>query len=382
MPKWQGRWKGGRYYLDDLGRQVFFIERRRRSIRLRTHDPELALGELARFLDDPVAYCRPAPEPTGPAAPVHITIERVKLYLEHIHKAVEDHRKARRAYLLDWANWRDDHGRPLDLRNVDRATLRVALGEFGGGHAARVETLNAFARFLIREAELDRWNPLVNTRAPRESRAERVAYDVAKLDHAFARLDKAAELYQQNPTASGAHSRAVRDAFVLRAATGMHHTEIEQLSRCKTYDGPLPDKGVGIRQLPDGGEIAGVIQFRQKTKPRHRVSVPSRVLVAALRLREGVPDRITMWYALGELGIVPSNLRHTWITLAGEAGRTVHYRTRGATLDEIQQAAGHRIGSKVTLSNYDKLQIPPMIVIPLGFIAGHPIGSGDPSQGP
>lgn len=61
MPAWAGRWKGGRFYLDEEGRKVFFIEKWEHVIRLKTHDEQLALGELARFLEDRIAYCRPPP---------------------------------------------------------------------------------------------------------------------------------------------------------------------------------------------------------------------------------------------------------------------------------------------------------------------------------
>lgn len=371
MPAWAGKWKGGRYYLDDAGKPVFFIERRVagkvRPIKLKTHDQDLALGELARFLDDPVAYVRPAPEPEAAAAPVHITKERVSLYLAELRRAVKDHKSARRSHLHGWATYLDERGRAIDLRTVDRNTLRTALASFEGGHAGRVESLNAFARFLVREGEIERWVPLRNTWKPKETRAERVAYGVEQLSDVYVRLCAGAERAKTDPRAAGVTSPAVRDCFMLRAATGMHHTEIEQLRGCRVYDGPLPDKGVGIRVLGAKGEIAGVIQFKQKTKPRHRISVSAEVLAAALRLRDGVPSRITMYYALEQYQLVPSNLRHTWITLSQELGEVVYFKTRGVSLDVVQQTAGHRVGSKVTLSNYDKTQIPPMIRLPFNW---------------
>jgi hypothetical protein len=62
VPAWAGKWKGGRYYLDaESGKPVYFIERRGRSVRLQTHDEDLAVGQLAAFLADPVAFTRPEP---------------------------------------------------------------------------------------------------------------------------------------------------------------------------------------------------------------------------------------------------------------------------------------------------------------------------------
>jgi hypothetical protein len=312
VPQWAGKWKGGRYYLDDEGRKVFFIERRKKSVRLKTHDEELAVGELARFLQDPEVYCRPPPEPEGPKEPVLITKERVALYLDSIADTVKDHQEARHSYLSAWG----EHG--LDLRTVDRKALRVALASFDGGHRGRTEALNAFARWLVREGELPSWLPLVNTRPPKPTRAERMAYALEDLQAKFRELK----------------AGPVRDLFLLRAATGMHHTEIQQIEGCRVFTGPLPDKGVAIRTLGEGHEIRGVLQVVHKSGNRHRQSVDANVLEASLRLREGVPSRITVWKALEPL--VPSNLRHTFVTLAGEVGELVTYSggvsTEGASL--------------------------------------------------
>jgi integrase len=149
----------------------------------------------------------------------------------------------------------------------------------------------------------------------------------------------------------------------------MHYTEIIQLVGAKLYTGPLPDKGVGIRtQLEREHDIRGVLQIRQKTKPRHRVSVDAAALAAALRLRERAPSRFDVYNAFAEIGIIPSNLRHTFTTLRGH-GRIVHYGEGGVSLDEVAELLGHRVGSKMTGSRYDKLQVPPMMVLPLDWSA-------------
>ena len=344
MPAWAGKWKGGRYYLVD-GKPVFFIERRGRSVKLTTHDEDLAVGELARFLDDPVAYCRPAPV-VAETAPVLITEERIRLYLESIHAAVSDHRKARASYLAAWALL------GLDLRTVDRRALRAALASFDGGHRGRTEALNAFARFLVREGDLASWNPLVNTREPEATRAERQAYDLKTLGATFKRLDPG----------------PVRDLFHLRAATGMHHTEIEQLEGAEVLTGPMPERGVAVRVLPKKpkSRIAGVVQVMHKSRRRHRQSLDRAALDAVLRLRERVPDRVTMWEQLAPL--TPSNLRHTFVTLSGEVGELVTYEAAGVDRGRIAQIVGHRAGSTMTADRYDKVQVPPLIVLPLPWV--------------
>lgn len=345
MPAWSGKWKGGRFYVDEFGRRVYFIERRGRVVKLATHDETLAVGELARFLEDPGGFQRrETPHLVSvESAPVLITADRVTLYLESIRKTVKDHRAARASYLAQWSEL------GLDLRTVERRALRAALASFKGGHRGRVETLNAFARFLMREGDLENWNPLVNTREPEATRAKREAYSLETLRETYARLP----------------AGPVRDLFRVRAATGMHHTEIAQLLKAPVQTGPLGDTGVAIRTLDGTHEIAGVLQLKHKSRHRHRQSVDAETLAAALRLRERVPDRITTWEQLAP--IVPSNLRHTFVTLAGECGRLVTYVSAGVDRGRIAQVVGHRAGSTMTADRYDKLQVPPAIILPLEF---------------
>lgn len=344
MPAWAGSWKGGRFYIDDEGRKVLFIERRggsgrRYSLKLQTHDEGLAVGELARFLEDPDEYTRPKPVVRSGA--VLITTERLTLYIESIRHTVIDHQKARRSYLVDWSKL------GLDLATADKRSLRAALLSFDGGHEGRTEALNAFARFLIKEGDLTSWNPLVNTREAEATRAEREAYSLATLRAAFRKLPPG----------------PIRDLFLVRATTGMHHTEIGQLEGARVYASPLPDKGVGLRDLGKGHEIRGVLQVLHKSRKIHRQSVNAETFEAALRLREKVPHRIDVWEAIKPL--VPSNLRHTFVTLAGEVGRLVAYKAGGVDRARIAQVIGHRAGSTMTADRYDKLQVPAMVVLPL-----------------
>jgi integrase len=351
MPRsWAGRWKGGRYYVDPSGKQVFVIERRVagqvRALTLETHDEDFAVGELARFEADPERYAlaHDHPEVVERTGPVYITDDRIKLYLRSIAHTVDDHRAARKAYINAWG------ALGLDLKTVDLRRLRTALAGFDGGHRGRVEALNAFCRFLVREGDLPSWRPLRNTEKPDESlRAPREAYSLEQLKACYTKLQ----------------SQPVKDLFRLRAATGMHHTEIEQLEGCGVTTAPLPDKGVAIRTLKGEHEIAGVLQVMHKSRRRHRQPVDAPTLAAALRLRASVPSRIAVWEAIKPL--VPSNLRHTFATLAGECGRLVTYTEGGVDRARVAQALGHRAGSTMTADRYEKIQVPPMIVLPLGF---------------
>jgi integrase len=375
MPAWAGKWRGGRYYLDDSGKRVFFIESNRkgvpRAIQLETHDEELAKAQLAQFRSNPATFLRllKPPEPELPPEAVTITPERVNLYLASISNRARDYYNAKRADLYGWATWRDSEGRPLDLRTVDKKTLRVILDTFKGdgkdrrrtgGFKRRAESLNCFANFLVREGDgLKEWSPLtvMPNQRPAQTRAEQVAYSPEEIRAAWLKLE----------------DQALKDVLHLRVATGMHYTEIQQLVGARLLTGPLPDKhpviGSGfIRAELDNKahEIRGVVQIRQKTKPRHRVSVNALTLEAALRLRAGAPSRFDVYNAFVAIGMVPSNLRHTYTTLRGK-GRIIHYDEGGVSLDEVAELLGHRVGSKMTGSRYDKLQVPPMMKLPLDW---------------
>lgn len=361
MPKWAGKWLGGRFYRDDLGRPVFVIERRKRSIRLFTHDEERANFELGTFLDNPDGFT-PQGAPTVAAPdrePVTISAHLQTLYLEELRAKgrVLDYRVAKRAYLTDW-NDRLAAGGAYDLADASRAMrdrLALVLMSFEGGHKGRTEALNTFCNWLVRTTRgLASWTPLVNTTPTRATRAERVAYDPEEIEAA----------YREEP------DQTFRDIMRLRVICAMHYTEIQQLPGCRVQTGPLPDKGVAIRKDLEHDAIKGVVQFKQKTKPRHRVSVDDRTLAAALRIQaaKSLPSRKQVWAAF--VDVIPSNLRHTAITLMGEDASVVSYKAGGLSLDQIQEFVGHRVGSHITKSNYDKLQVPPMPRLPLRLI--HP----------
>jgi hypothetical protein len=365
------RWKGGRYYFDELKRKVFFIEKMVRKeryvIRLATHDEDFAVGELARFMADPVGYKRALddaakPEPAPAAVPtgtVFITADRLKRYMESISHTVTDHQNARSTYLANWS------ALGLDLSKVDRDTLRAKLDSFSdpgkdkrrtGGLRGRAEALNAFARFLVKEGDLKAWPHWIDVNKvkpnPKSARADRVAYSVEELIAA----------YRQIP------AEGIRAFLVVRVMTGMHGTEIEQLAGCKLTKGPLPDTGAGIRDLGDQHEVRGVLQTWHKSRRRHRISVDEATLAAALHLhKHGVPNRVTVWEVLGELGITASNCRHTFDTLAGEIGQRITYKAAGVDRSFVAQVMGHRAGSTQGPDRYEKAHVPPMLKLPIAW---------------
>jgi integrase len=347
MPTWAGKWEGGRYYLDEQGRPVYFIERRVNGqvaqIKLPTSEETEAIGMLALFNKDRTRFVKSL-EPVKETRPdsVFVTVDRVNLYMQSIRDCVDDHRAARKKYLSDWGE------KGIDLMTVDRAQLRKLLASWEGGHRGRVEALNAFANFLVKEDELPTWKRFANPFEPKQTRAARVIYSLEQLQEKLKTLEPG----------------PVRDLFYLRAATGMHQTEIDQIEKAKIYTGPLPDKGVGIRTLGDEHVIRGVVQVVHKNGQRHRVSVDQVALDAVMRLRAGVPSRVGVWKKL-QPEIIPSNLRHTFATLMGEIGEEVHYKSGGVSRSIVAQFMGHRAGSTMLADRYENMQVPPMARLPL-----------------
>lgn len=341
MPKWAGKWEGGRFYLNEASEPVYFIERRGRSVKLGAIKESLAMGALASYLENPAQFMRArAPEPEADL-PVFITAERINLYMQAIRSCVKDHRDARRSYLLAWSE------KGLNLADVDKRTLREKLSEWNGGHRGRVEALNAFCNFLVEEEDLKAWRRFVNPIEPKATRAARVIYSLEEIRATYERLGPG----------------PVRDLFYLRAVSGMHQTEIDQCHKVRIYNGPLPDAGTGLRILGGDHVIQGVLQVIHKGRKRHRCSLDKVSLEAALRLREGVPNRVSVWKRLAPM--VPSNLRHTFGTLAGEIGEVISYTGGGVPRAVVAQFMGHRAGSTMLVDRYENMPVPPMMRLPL-----------------
>lgn len=341
MPAWQGKWEGGRFYLNEAGEPVYFIERKGRSVRLGAIKESLALGQLALYLDNPRAFMK-AHKPQEPDAPEHvyITTERLNLYMQSIRACVEDHRNARWSYLKQWSE------KGIDLADTDKRELREKLAEWKGGHRGRVEALNAFCNFLVEEEDLKHWRRLVNPFDPKHTRAERVIYTLEEIRAMYERLGPG----------------PIRDLFYLRAVSGMHQTEIDQCHKVKIFNGPLPDKGTGLRILGGDHVIQGVLQVIHKGRKRHRCSLDAKSLEAALRLREGVPHRVSVWKRLNPM--TPSNLRHTFATLGGEMGEVISYTGGGVSRAQVAQFMGHRAGSTMLVEHYENMPVPPMMRLP------------------
>jgi integrase len=157
----------------------------------------------------------------------------------------------------------------------------------------------------------------------------------------------------------------MRDTFYVRAATGLHGTEVARLA-----------SGAGtVRIVNDPSGIYAVVAVRHKNGHEHLVSVDRRTYDALARLvaRGGAGGSSSVWAALrkasGETRVHAGRLRHTWATLALVAGRQVFPAAAGGLPRQVvADALGHSLATN--RRHYDGVAVPAMVVVPL--VLQHP----------
>ncbi len=135
MPRWTGRWDGGRTYVNKQGDTVWVLEKqvhgRLYTTRLSAGNEKDALAELALFRRDPAAYVAraqeaKATEETTPGnAPVLLDLPTVERFLGYLKRQgrTEGHRKNVLHYLAQW----DEVLYGKDLRQLRLQDLKQAL---------------------------------------------------------------------------------------------------------------------------------------------------------------------------------------------------------------------------------------------------------------
>jgi site-specific recombinase XerD len=157
-------------------------------------------------------------------------------------------------------------------------------------------------------------------------------------------------------------AQGVRDVYVLAALHGLHYTEIKRIATAGDTD---------LRKV-EHTEIAGVVRFLHKNGDVHFLSIGQQALNAALRLRKhGIPADtcVSKYLRLTDTGVSLGQLRHSFVTIAGQSARKVHFKDEGASLEDIAAITGHKSVS-TTARFYSNVQTPAMLVIPLKLI--HP----------
>lgn len=379
------KWAGGRLKLVG-GRELFVIERQvgptKFSITLDTTDPDEALAELALFNRAPASYRSPAKVRaeaverasmlTGVVWTDTLVDDFIRVCQARAKRGELSDRYVR--YTLDFylGEWTKAlAGR--DLRSLRLVDLRAALKRWKGvAEDKRITALKAFTAWLRQEGKLDRSeDPTLDLVVPQAQASK----DVRDRSYPIPLVEA---LYREITL------QPVRDAVLLRAKTGMHHTEIQRLRTAE------------LRELNDPSGIHGMIVFfHAKKDAEHAVSVDAQTFAAAQRMAKGAPDHKTTWkhlnLALAEVAksqpelrrqlraarVQPEMLRHSFSTWARKFGTEVKPASQtGVPLAKVSETMGHT-SKRTTAKHYLGDHVREMIRIPISL--SHP---DDPAIAP
>ena len=359
MPKWSGKWLGGRTYTANDGSTRWIIRKTvagaAYNITLDVRSEAEALAELAAFRRNPTAYRTASQERVeeaqkaqeDAAKAVFLDENRAQAFLQHLKasgRSVE-YLKSTRSYLAAWATALAGK----DLRALMGPALKKLLATWDTGKKWRIIVFKSFTSYLQEAGELDPMeNPGRFLKVPPARRNyELKGYGIEHVQKLYAALG----------------SQAIRDVLCLQAKSGMHGTEVDRLA---SGDGK-------IAVLKNQGEIAGTVTFKHKTGKRFTVSLDAQALAAAQRLqvRGSAPDRQTIREAVervcertGLEFVHFGSIRHSFATWLVEQGSTYNQKGGGLPLEAVAQALNHS-STRTTALHYVSAMVPPMYVVPI-----------------
>lgn len=352
MPRWAGRWKGGRTYTDRDGQTRYVIEKMRRGQRYAvTLPPGVASpdAELALFLRDPDGYAeRSADTGLRPQDGAVLTRDEVKRFREHQtqEQLSDSHVAGTAGYLEQWVT--DLEGR--DLRRVPVDDLYTILGRYETARYYRATALKAYCTWLVARQRLPLENSARLLRVKPNGAARLrglVGYTAEQIETFYAAIS----------------NQRVRDVFLIAAKCGMHGTEVQRIAR----------GDVEITEIAHS-RIAAVLRFWHKSGRDHRQSIDAQTLAAVRRLRAtGAPCKEQLHEAIHATArrlqrppVFLRYLRHSWATLCELDGEkvTLNGSGRGMSRSDVAAAAGHRTGLMIQ-DHYNNAPVPFMAVPPL-----------------
>jgi len=353
MPKWIGKWAGGRTKEDRQGRIVWVIERTvlgtPYTITLDATSEREALADLALFERNPPDFkTRAEAKSEAESGTIRINNELIARFIKHL----DDKERSRgyRVNVLHYLRWWRDELASRDIRSVSLVELNDLLDADPAGRKHKIIHIKSLCSWLEKRGELPpHLNPTVALAVP-QSRPEKAKRTKR---HTVAEVERAYRMIGDQGT---------RDVLRLRTFTGMHYTEVERFAH-----------GWGaLNELPGHGEIAGSIAFPHKNGRIHVVSLDAPTLAAAKRLRArgNAPSDSHMGKLLkaaGEAnGIEPLELgalRHSFASWRTSA-RVVKPAEGGASLAQVAAVMGH-LNPSTTAIFYDGTEVPEMVVPPL-----------------
>ncbi|MBI3184151.1 MAG: hypothetical protein HYZ28_18615 [Myxococcales bacterium] len=381
MPKWNGKWIGGRTYLGKEGRTVYWLDKswngKRYGIALDVGSRRDAEAELALFMRDPSGYVerREAKRRTDEERVV-LDVHLVEQFQEHLSKLGRDERHVRGVrHYVDW--WLEKLG-AVDLRRVKLQDLRRCLRGVETARRNRIASWKIFCSFLREElAILPRGeDSSLDLHAPPgkpEKLTREKGYTIERVEQFY----RAMSVWRsERPGWDGVPDvQSARDCLLLHAKTGMHQSEVERLA-----------KGDGkVAEVQDEGEIAGTITFVHKSGYVHTVSVDLQALRAAQRLqrRKAAPSNSYIRKIIGRAAresnlqqIRFGELRHSFTTWGRTMGELVRPKGRGVSVEEVAAVLGHT-NVRTTRLHYDGTKVPPMVKVPIRLF--HPDDPVEPT---
>ncbi|SEU28755.1 tyrosine-type recombinase/integrase [Stigmatella erecta] len=372
MPKWSGKWKGGRTYRTGDGRTVYVLRKmvqgRNYAITLDARNETEAEAELALFLRDPGAYqTKTEVQQTQKDAAVYLDPETVGRFLEYLKAQGRTERYVGNVayYLAGWAE-------VLVGRDLRRLTLQEVLRELARHKTARKNRITALKSYTAWLREVEAVLPVsedctlaLKVPAARPEKAIREkGYTIEEIQRLYRAINGwESAKYGWRGTGRVTDVQPVRDVLCIHAKTGMHSTEIERLAR-----------GEGkVTVLREHGVIAATIKFVHKSGRVHVQSIDHQTLAAVQRLqaRGAAPVdsyiRKVVSRAAKSAGVEPvrfGELRHSFVTWASECGQEVRPRSGGLPLAAIAAVVGHQ-SVTTTKKFYENVKVPPMIKVPI-----------------
>ncbi len=366
--------------LTSQGQQRWVLIRRvpgsRYSFTLNVDSLRGAMAELALFTRDPAAYVEQRQrarsklhslgEEAVTPSPGHL--DAVAKHLESQERSA-GHIKDVRRYLAVWL----DELRRVDLRLVGRAPLVAILNRHAKPKQVSkrnklVVALLDYCSYLEHQGLLDpaqspaRHLHIVTADPARLHRQRHHTADV--LAKAYGRIGPIKRSKRGGPKPEDDQPQAVRDAFRLMVAYGIHQTEVMRLARA--------GEDTQVRAVAGCAPIAGCVGFfHAKKRAWHWVSVDRHALAAVHRLqaRKHAPNASTMRNYLAAAckaakveRVLPSKLRHSFVTLAKEGGKLVRPKDAGLDLVDVAAITGHK-STATTSAYYDGSTVKPMVVL-------------------
>jgi integrase len=375
---WIGTWDGGRVR-EVNGKKTWVIERRvgsgvRRVISLNVRSEDDARAELALFTRNPLAYQtqkQAAAEATAGTGRATLDGTSLAEFLAHARAAglTEEYvEHVLHHYLSEWAL---KLGR-RDISAIKLTEIKAILGTWTTARHKRIIVIKSFTAWLREEGRLDRAvDPTLDLTVPQAKPEQSVrakGYTMEEVQAAYA----------------VAPSQLLRDVLCLRCKTGMHDTEIARIARGQAL----------LKEINDPCGIAGTVTFKHlKAGMEHTISLDAQTFAAAGRIQaRGSPltrapallmckriakrlqDACTDEKKRSKIrSIAPGELRHSFATWASKFGELIRPTNAGLPVEEVAAVMGHK-STRTTAAFYKKVQVPPMIKLPLCLVH-----SGDPA---